>query len=118
MEQLLHARSYLMITKFRHTMCPECTFGAVKQLVTLGRREGSEGYSGGQLKIFCAGLTWSQPTATKIENKNLAVKPLFFFRCLAGHQLNRDNTGHVHEFLAVRIIVTREVLATIIASPC
>lgn len=64
------ARLYQMVSKFRHSMCPECTMRA-KRVCGL-----SESYRG------CPGLAWLRPTVTKMESPDL----------------NCDNRGHLQSF--------------------
>lgn len=57
------------------------------RLVTLSGREGTdkpvcgvrESYRGGQPKLLWSGLAWLRTAVTKVENKTLTAKLLFFF---------------------------------------
>lgn len=78
----------------------------------------SVSYRGWQPKLSHSGLLWLRLTV--VEIKNITGKLLTFFYCLAFHSpaerdlFNRYNTGRLHDFAAVEIIVTHGVLTTII----
>lgn len=68
-----------------------------------------EDYTGGQLKLSTSRILWLRPTVMK--NKSVSGKRFSFLFCPA----SGDNTGRLHELLAVEIIVTHRVLTTILA---
>lgn len=67
------------------------------------------------VKLFCSGLL---PTITRDEKKNFSKKLSSVFYCPPGRHLNLDNIRCLHEFPAVEIMATHEVLKTMIALSC